>query len=279
MSKTVEGRYVKVHERNIFFAHVTAMLLHYYDTEEHAGSVFILGDYITHPIEHFRSLYPGRKIIAYQLEQLVGGENWHSVNQTIANLARMDAIWEFDALNCTYLSWHGITASRLVPMRYTPSLRFAPSVPVVRDPSIDVLFYGYINPRRFRFLQAIQQNFYGRLKWVHAYGIFGPELDELIARSKVILNLHPFEPYHRQEQVRMFYPLINEKCVLSEQSQLSWFGDSILECTESELVRGIERAMDSWRKVGEDGAERFERETSTERGYLAAIEQYQGRAR
>jgi hypothetical protein len=269
-----------VHERNIFFAHVTAMLLHYYDTEEHAGSVFILGDYITHPIEHFRALYPGRKIIAYQLEQLVGGENWHSVKQTIEHLSRMDAIWEFDALNCTYLSWHGVTASRLVPMRHTPALRFAPSsVPSVREPSIDLLFYGFINARRFRFLQTIQQKFYGRLKWVHAYGIFGPELDELIARSKVILNLHPFEPYHRQEQVRIFYPLINEKCVLSEQSQLSWFGGSILECSESELVRGIERAMDCWRPLGEEGAERFERETSTERAYLAALEQYRGRAR
>jgi hypothetical protein len=279
MTRTVEGRHIKVHERNIFFAHVTAMLLHYYDTEEHAGSVFILGDYITHPIEHFRSLYPGRKIIAYQLEQLVGGENWHSVDRTIAHLKGMDAIWEFDALNCVYLSWQGVTASRLVPVRHTPALRFAPSLAGGREPNIDLLFYGFINPRRFRFLQTIQQKLYGRLKWVHAYGIFGPELDELIARSKVIFNLHPFEPYHRQEQVRIFYPLMNEKCVLSEQSQLSWFGDSILECTEGELVRGIERAMDSWRQVGEAGAERFERETSNEASYLAAIEQYRARAR
>lgn len=270
MTRVIAGKHVKIREYNTFFSHATELILHYYDTEEHDGEVFLLGDYIWQPAAHFQSMYPGQKIIAYQLEQLCGGPNWHSVNRTITNLAGTGEIWDYDALNATYLSWHGIRADRIAPMRHVPTLARIPQ----REPDYDVLFYGFVNARRQRILEKMQTQFYGRLRFLHAYGVFGPELDDLIARSKVVLNLHAFEPYHRQEQVRIFYPLINGRCVLSEKSQLNYFGDCILEFTEGDMGRKIEEALDCWRSLGEKGSAKFEAATSDPAAYAQHVAEY-----
>jgi hypothetical protein len=269
----VRGKYIHVHQMNIYFSHVTTMLLHYYDTKEYTDYTFILGDYIRHPVTHFRSLYPGRKIVAYQLEQLVGAGkyDWHNIQFVLPNIQSMDEVWEYDAVNAVFLSWHEVTPKKIVPVRYTPALRLICNHD---NPDIDILFYGFVNERRFRFLNRMQHQFYNRLRFVHAYGIFGQQLDDLIARSKIILNLHSNEPYHRQEQVRIFYPLINGKCILSEKSQINWFGDAIVEFTDDTLGQCIERCMSDWQKIGQFGAKIFEEQTSTDVAYQSNIEQY-----
>ena len=273
MVRIVDGKHIKVREYNKFFSHATEMLLHHYDTEEHRGTVFLLGEYIWHPARYFRALHPGSRIVAYQLEQLCGGPNWHSVSRTISHLQGLDEVWDYDALNVTYLAWHGVQVHRVVPVRHVPALRHIPA----REAAYDVLFYGFVNARRQRFLEKMQTRFYDRLKFLHVYGLFGPELDDFISRSKIVLNLHAFEPYHRQEQVRIFYPLINGRCVLSEKSQLNYFGDGILEFTEEDLATRIEEALDRWREVGEAGAEQFERQTSEARAYEEHVAAYRAR--
>lgn len=271
--RTIEGTYVKVHEMNIYFSHVTRMILHYYDQPEHDGKVFVLGSYIRYPASYFRALYPGRKIVAYQLEQLCGGPNWHSVEQTIQNLKTFDEVWEYDALNRVFLGYYGIVPARLAPTRYVPDLCVVSS----RTPDIDLLFYGFVNQRRQKFLEQMQQGFYNRLRFVHAYGVFGPQLDELIARSRIVLNLHAFEPYHRQEQVRIFYPLLNARCVLSEKSQVNYFGDSILEF-QGDLRPKIEEAMDRWYALGFQGATAFREATSGDAAFAEHVAAYAARA-
>jgi len=65
-------------------------------------------------------------------------------------------------------------------------------------------------------------------------GIDDSRLDEFISRSKIILNLQPYkleDGEDRQSQVRIYYPLINGKCVVSEKSKRNYFGNSILEFT------------------------------------------------
>jgi hypothetical protein len=271
MSKSIQGKFVRVHERNVFFSHVTAMLLYHYDCFEHAGKVFILGDYITESIDTLRAAYPDAKLVAYQLEQLVGGVNWHPVNKTIQNLHLYDEIWDYDALNIKFLSWHGVSVDKLVPLRYTPSLRL--TTPDI-EPDIDLLFYGFMNPRRLKFFESLQRHFYGRLKVIHAYGIFGSQLDELLLRSRIVLNIHPFEPYHRQEQPRIFYPLINSRHVLSEKSQANWFGSSISEFTLETLPSVIERNLDNWKSNGTHAAKFFMEQTLDNSNYQNAVDQY-----
>ena len=48
--------------------------------------------------------------------------------------------------------------------------------------------------------------------------VYGSKLEELIARSKIVLNIHAFEGYKNQEVVRMMLPLHNDITVLSEHS-------------------------------------------------------------
>lgn len=260
----VQGNFIGIHEMNIYFSHVTAMLLYYYDTNEHDGTVFILGEYVRYSSSHFRSLYPDKKLVVYQLEQLMGGVNWHSVSSTVNNLVGFDELWDFDPLNSKYLSWHDIKVDRIMPMRFVPELN---TLPQRDDCPIDILFYGVINHRRFKCIREIQNNFYDKIKMMTLYGVFGKELDELISQSKIVLNLHAFEPYNRQEQVRIFYPLINGKCVLSEQSQTNYFEDMILEFTPQDLVSRIREALEGWKEIGREGAERFKAVSMVDSAY------------
>jgi hypothetical protein len=276
MSRLVCGKHLKVHERNIYFSHVTAMLMYYYDTPEYDNTAIILGDYVTYPIEYFRVLYPGSKILIYQLEQLVGGSNWHPVDRTIENIKGADEIWDFDAYNIAYLAWRKIEVDKLRPMRFTPSLHRIPlyQATTIDQPDIDVLFYGYANEKRSVWLDKIQKFLYGRGNFVHVFGIFGPELDALIKRSKIILNLHAFEPFHRQEQVRIFYPLINSKCVLSEKSQGNWFSNSIIEFTERDLGLKLNHCLTNWNEIADLGGQNFANRTSANQVYLESIADY-----
>ena len=72
-------------------------------------------------------------------------------------------------------------------------------------------------------------------KTVIATGIRGQDLVNYIQRSKIILNLHAFDGVMRQEQVRMFTPVINNCCVVSEKSERNEFGMSIIE-TDSKNI-------------------------------------------
>lgn len=256
-ANTVAGEHILIHRVDAFgFADVVTMLLEHFDRAEHAGKVFILGDYIFHPVAHFRQLYPGRRIVIYQLEQMVGSETWHSTPRIIEHLRGADEIWDLDPLNATFLTWQGVLVNRVVPMRYTEALH---RIHLEPEPTIDVLFYGYMNERRFGILQAMEQRLYNRIRLVWLYGIQGPELDRYIANSRIILNLHAFEPWNRQEQVRIFYPLINGRMVVSEPSEYNAFGECIVEAQSGELADVLLHWLgdDRWRSKGAEAQESF----------------------
>jgi hypothetical protein len=251
------GNHVEIHvSRAMGFGNVAEMLLEHFDTPEHEGKTIILGDNIFHPVEHFRGLYPNRTIVVYQLEQMVGSQTWHPVPQIIERLGGADEIWDYDPLNVKYLSWYGVAVDRVVPMRYTQSLW---RIALNPDPAVDVLFYGFLNERRFRILQKLQQMLYNRVTFMWLTGFPEPGLDRYIADARIVLNLHAFEPWHRQEQTRIFYPLINGRLVVSETSEYNAFGDCIVEADEDHLAETLLAwlADDRWRAEGLAASERF----------------------
>ena len=253
----IGGDHIQIHvSRAMGFGNVAEMLLEHFDTEEHAGKTIILGDYIFHPVEHFRQLYPGRKIVVYQLEPMVGCETWHPVDRTIAHLRGADELWDYDPLNVTYLSWYGIEVDRVEPMRYTEALR---RIALDPEPSVDVLFYGYLNERRFQILRELQRNLYNQVRFMWLTGFTEPQLDPYIADARIVLNLHAFAPWHRQEQTRIFYPLINGRLVVSEPSEVNAFGDCIVEAELDDLPEVLRYwlADDRWRQAGLAASERF----------------------
>jgi hypothetical protein len=100
------------------------------------------------------------------------------------------------------------------------------------------------------------------------------DLDYFIRRSKVILNLHAFEPWNRQEQPRIFYALINGKYVLSEVSQINYFGDYIQQFSlpkdlVSKSVNIISKGK--YRELGERAREWFKATTFSDDAFKEYI--------
>ena len=256
--KVVDGVHISVYQLNDFFSHVTEMVLEHFDTEDRKGTVFVLGCYVVEPVEKVRERFPGKKLIAYQLEQMMGLGNWHSTAVLIENLRGYDEVWDYDPLNIHFLGERGVKVDRQVPMLHTKSLERVISS---HDPKIDVLFYGIMNERRWRILNKLQLSCYNELRLVWVYG--EKDMDRYLSDSKVVLNIHAFEPWNRQEQVRMFYPVINGKTVISETSQKNVMGGLIIEAGLDDLVETLRATCrtDLWRSFGPLAAREFRERT------------------
>jgi len=146
--------------------------------------------------------------ILYNLEQL-GGPN---LPKCYYELACKRQIWDYSlqniekwkSLNCSVIPVH-------VPLGYVKELSRIQPAP---EQDIDVLFYGSLNDRRSSILTALKK---AGVK-VHAvFGVYGKDRDDLIARSKIVLNVHFYEA-KVFEMVRVSYLLANSKAVVTECS-------------------------------------------------------------
>jgi len=151
------------------------------------------------------SAIPANSII-FNLEQL--GSTSKLATPEYVELLKAHQVWDYSLRNIDFLKKSGVLNPIYVPIGYSQSLkRQKPQV----SQDIDVLFYGYINPRRQRILDQLKPI----ANVVATQGTYGDELFELIARAKVVLNLH-FYSTHIFESVRVSYLLANKKAVLSE---------------------------------------------------------------
>ena len=129
------------------------------------------------------------------------------------------------------------------------------------EKDVDVLFYGYLTERRSKLLTQIANA--GCNKWATTItmGISGENLAKWIGRSKIILNIHAYDNNNRQEQVRMFYPVINGACVVSEQSARNYLDGCITECPLRYLPETIDNILANgmWKKLGDNAVYNFMR--------------------
>lgn len=260
-SSFIIGKNIEIHLLNEFFVPQAKMLLEHFDVPSMKGSLFLLSSYCFIPIEYFRSILPNRKIIVYQLEQLLDGNTHINIDIAISNLKIADEIWDYDEMNVRYLEkYHNIKVDRLVPMLYTKSLE-RPDLDW-ETPEFDVIFYGMLNHRRMSIIGNIQRKLYGQLKLAWVYG--EPDMDKHIANSKVVLNLHPFEPWNRQEQTRMFFPIINGRTVVSEPSQLNNMPGEIIEVPLENLENRLMEICnsDEWKTFGKFAKKKFQFRTN-----------------
>lgn len=143
--------------------------------------------------------------IVFNLEQVTPGSKWftHAYLQILAR----HRVWDYSDENIAALRNLGITATH-VPIGYAPGL-----ARIERRPEdIDVLFYGSLNERRRSVLDQLRAR---GLRVEAAFGLYGRERDALIARSRVVLNMHFYES-KVFEIVRVSYLLANGVCVVSE---------------------------------------------------------------
>ena len=160
--------------------------------------------------------------IIYNLEQL-DIKNKH-LFERILKFPKHLILWDYSRKNINALRSFGFENKiHLVQAAYRPELnRIFKNA--VQD--IDVLFYGSINERRQRVISQLKK--LGLIVEV-VTGLYGKERDSLIARSKVILNMHYYES-NIFESVRVSYLLANSKAVVAEIGSDTEIDDVYKEC-------------------------------------------------
>jgi hypothetical protein len=119
-------------------------------------------------------------------------------------------VWDYSRRNMEILRGEGFKGTlNHAPVGFVEELSRIPKAPVQ---DIDVLFYGSVNERRLRSLDGLRAQ---GLKVEAVFGVYGAERDALIARAKVVLNMHYYDS-SIFEIVRVSYLLANRKAVVAE---------------------------------------------------------------
>ena len=153
-------------------------------------------------------LAPGQALppncIIYSLEQPS-----HPMMPKVRALASGLRVWDYSAKNS--LEWQKLGFNvKHVPIGYTPNLTRIPQT----QKDIDVCFFGWMTPRRADLLRQLMD---AGLKVFHSDNCYGGARDNIIARSKVCLNVH-HDGRDMFEAVRVSYLLANRCTVVSEIS-------------------------------------------------------------
>jgi SAM-dependent methyltransferase len=146
--------------------------------------------------------------ILYNLEQLGGPV----LSAQFYELARQHQVWDYSLQNIE--KWQALSCAHQpvhVPLGYVPELSRIEAAP---NQDIDVLFYGSLNERRNLIVKTLKE---AGAKVHVLFGVYGAERDKLIARSKIVLNVH-FYDAKIFEIVRVSYLLANSKAVVAECS-------------------------------------------------------------
>lgn len=175
----------------LFIAHSLAEIL-----KQHGWSVEIALEppaefnhdyYIVLCAQMFDRLPPGEKRIIYQLEQSASSR-WFSETYLSA-MENSLAVLDYSLQNIDFLEGKGIAYPHVyyLPIGASQTYRLAD----VSTKDIDVLFYGDHKscPRRQHLLNIAETRF----KVTRADSVFGEDMKRMIARSRVVLNLHYYE--------------------------------------------------------------------------------------
>jgi SAM-dependent methyltransferase len=149
--------------------------------------------------------------VIYNFEQLVGGSK--ALRPHYLAALRRFPVWEYSERNYAVLrGQYNIASVSYVPLGYVPEMsRLDPEYPQ----DIDVLLYGSLNERRQNIIKALSRR---GVRAAGAEKIFGAERDFLIARSKIVINVHYFVPAIL-EIARLGYLFANRKPVVSERGE------------------------------------------------------------
>ncbi|OED37948.1 hypothetical protein AB833_21990 [Chromatiales bacterium (ex Bugula neritina AB1)] len=184
------------------------------------GVNIILGAHLLSPEDI--PLIPESSII-YNFEQITDNSTW--MTPELLELYNKFDIWDYSQANIAALAQRGISAKvSHVPVGYSPTLT---RIPKAKTQDIDVLFYGSLNERRKKIIDALIDS---GLAVKTLFDVYGSERDEYISRSKIVLNLHYYDS-NVFEQVRVSYLLANAKAVVAEYTD------------KTELDHGINTAV------------------------------------
>jgi hypothetical protein len=148
--------------------------------------------------------------IIYNLEQMasVACEDLGPISRAVARRFR---IWDYSPRNLeTWRMLGAVHEPVLVPVGWAPILA---RIPKRAHEDIDVLFYGIPSEGRFQILHQVGMS---GMSCLYACGMYGAARDELIARSKIVLNINMYTTSKIFEVVRVSYLLANGKAVVAD---------------------------------------------------------------
>ncbi len=148
-----------------------------------------------------------RDAILYNLEQIDIGSPW--LKPELIALFKRSRVWDYSRRNAKALADLGVKVEQVVPVGYAPELTRIQHAP---KKDIDVLFFGSMNERRKAILDGFTN---AGVALVGVFGAYGGKRDALIARAKIVLNVHYYDA-KVLEIVRLQYLLANQVAVLSE---------------------------------------------------------------
>lgn len=156
--------------------------------------------------------------IIYNLEQF---DSKSMLNATTVAMFELFTVWDYSDRNIEQYKNMGCKNDVYhVPIGYVPELT---CIPKVATQDIDVLFYGSTNPRREKIVEELKQS---GLHVVTLFGVYGEERDAVIARAKIIINIHYYDS-SIFEIVRISYLLANHKAVVAECNEGTEFADDL----------------------------------------------------
>lgn len=145
-----------------------------------------------------------QKLIIFNSEQLPEDSVWTSPHYR--NLLDKNYIWDYSTANLLKIK-HGNT--QLIDFYYCDQLS---RLEIKKPATYDLVFYGSINERRKKLLDEISKS---GLRVKVIFGEYGGDRDALISGARAVLNLHYYDSQIFQ-QIRAFYPLINQIPIISE---------------------------------------------------------------
>jgi hypothetical protein len=168
--------------------------------------------------------------IVYQLEQLSfrdsrfpeSGEKWLEL------LRAAHQVWDYSHENIELLRSHGFDGVKHLPIGYHEGLEV---IPKSDEQDVDVLFYGQLNDRRRHVLKALRE----RCRMKYMFGVYGPDRDAWIARSKIVLNMHMHDA-EIFEQARVSFLLNNGRFVVSEDAPDNPYAGGLVTAPYDKLV-------------------------------------------
>ena len=171
--------------------------------------LFGLQEIINKPIDFS---IPTNSII-FNLEQLYDGSKY--VPLPYLELLKLYEVWDYNSINQKWLKENLNITAKVIRLGYQKEFEQV-EFKYDHEKDIDVLFYGPLNERRKHIISMLKNH--TDIKVVHTgCGIFGHDRNELIARSKIVINIH----YHDTailEYYRVLYLLNNNCFVITENS-------------------------------------------------------------
>lgn len=191
------------------------------------------------------------EFILFNTEQITDDSNWMKMGYL--QVLKNHQIWDYSPVNVVALKNHGLHAVHC-EIGYTPSM--TDIEPVNHD--IDVLFVGSSNSRRDLLIKNLSKKF----EVYYAQGVYGKIRNDLIARAKIVLNLHYYDSAIF-EIVRCSHLMANKKCVVSEYGndkalEEKYYG-AIDFCRYEDIEDECERLLSNPHLIESYGKAGFER--------------------